>query len=216
MAAKKLSEHQKVKAKEIISSVFLFGGDAEIAVIQIFEATSIKVSTRQVYHYLEQIKAKSQQKTEQNLEQVRQGELEKLKYLELETIAQWQRSKQNAETLTTESVGVDEKEIAEFSKELTDERVNRFDGDPRNPDPELKDLKVEVKTKEKKQVSGRTGEPKYIDLLIKIQQRRADLLGLDAPSKKEISINHPKPIKDMTNAELSKYISDLESSVYTN
>lgn len=213
MSAKKLSEHQKAKAKEIISSVFLFGGHAEIAAVQIFEATGIKISTRQVYHYLQQIKEDSQAKVEQNLEEVRQNELAKLTYLELETLGQWQRSKQNAETFTTEAIGVDEKAL----NELADEKAThskRFDGDPRNPDPELKDLRVEVKTKEKKQIAGRTGDSKYIQILVNIQERRAKLLGLDAPSKQDISITRPKPLTEMTNAELREYRESLESFKY--
>lgn len=213
MAANKLNAHQKLKVKEIIANVFLFDGTVEIAVEHIFIAMGINISSRQVYRYLKQINEQVKKTTEQNLDKIRQNELKKLKHLELEVLGQWERSKQNIESFTTESVGVDEKELNELREDLP--LKNRFDGDPRNPDADLK-VKVEVKTKEKKQVTGRIAEAKYIQILVNIQERRAKLLGLDAPSKQDISITRPKPLTEMTNAELREYRESLESFKYRN
>lgn len=56
---------------------------------------------------------------------------------------------------------------------------------------------------------GRTGNPDYINNLINISKRKADLLGLDAPIKQETKITLSKDIEDMTDDELA----DLEKEI---
>jgi len=182
MAANKLSGIAKIRAKEIITSVFLFNGDEQTAIDRVYQELGVQLSERQIQYYFTDIKKPIQENQEQQaqeaLEEIRQKELKKLDYLELEVIQQWHRSKQNAESITVESVGVDVDELNQLKKDLPQD--DKFADDPRNPDPTLKeDLKVQVKTKEKRKSSGRIAEPRYIKLLVEIQARRAQLLGLD-------------------------------------
>lgn len=203
MAVNKLNPHQQIKVKEIISSVFLFNGNAPKAIEKIEQTTGVTLSIQQIYYYLKQIKEEEKQKTAANAEEIKAKELKKLDYLESEVIEQWDKSKLNAETVTTKTLGIEEKPAFNTAnkKGLTD-----FDGDPR-------EAKLEVKTEETLKRSGQCGDPRYIDNLIRLSKRRSELLGLDAPTKKEISISHPKPLTEMSNAELSEYISEIESSL---
>lgn len=181
MPSKKLFGLVKIKAKEIITSVFLFNGNAQVAIDRVFQELGIKLSERQILYYFSDLKKPLEQandeKAQSTLEEIRLKELKKLDYLELEVIQQWHRSKENAETISTESVGVNENDLNQLREDLPVN--NRFDGDPRDPDPELTSLKIQVKTKEKKKTSGRIAEPRYIKLLVDIQARRAQLIGLD-------------------------------------
>lgn len=56
---------------------------------------------------------------------------------------------------------------------------------------------------------GRTGNPDYINNLVNISKRKADLLGMDAPVKQETKITLSKDIEDMTDDELA----DLEKEI---
>lgn len=62
-----------------------------------------------------------------------------------------------------------------------------------------------------KKVSGQSGNPRYIDALVAISKRRAELLGLDAPTKQETTITLEKDIEDMTDEELCQLEQALDS-----
>jgi hypothetical protein len=161
----------------------------------------VAIST--VHYYLKQVEEEWRETYLGDAAVVKAAELAKLDHLENEVYSQWERSKQNAETVTTELVGVDEVPAAERR------RPGRRDddGDPR-------EARLEVKTKEVTKSAGQSGDPRYIHNLMEISERRAKLLGLDAPAKQELSgaitLLPPKPLSEMTDDELADYEQQLE------
>jgi hypothetical protein len=88
------------------------------------------------------------------IDQRKAAELAKLDQLEMTYWQAWERSRQDAETVTQEKLGAIK------------------DGDGKI---------VGTRVKEIKKREGQTGDPRFLDGVISCIKRRCDILGLDAP-----------------------------------
>lgn len=180
-----LSETQKIQVKRVIAKVTLRGGTQEKAAQQIKNELGISLSQSQVSRYLSDLKAQWLANTQQDVATIRAKEIAELDALKEEVYNEWERSKLNAETTTTKTVGVDEK------KNKVDEKKNK--SKKYNPDSDLdedpRDTRLAVEIEETHKVAGQCGDPRYITNLLNIQERKSKLLGLDAPVKQDITTN---------------------------
>lgn len=177
--ANKLTDTQKVKAKEIIAKTILRKGTQEKAAEEIENQLGVRITRQQVSYYLKGLEQEWLSSSQQDVAIIKTKELAKLDLIDAETWEQFDRSKLNAETTTTKLVGVDE---------AKSNKVKRYDPlDDELEDP--RDTKLQVQTEETKKVSGQCGDPRYLQILINTTKTRADILGLNAPVKQDITAN---------------------------
>lgn len=150
MPAIKLTETQRIKAKEIISDVFLFNGKVSTAIDRIYAATGVTLGKGQIYFYRKQIEKGWQEKAQKDIQVIKIRELKKLDTLELEAITQWERSQKEQASTST-------KTYPDGSQEVTEKTTESL------------------------------ADPRYVANLLHIAERRAKLLGLDAPTKVEVT-----------------------------
>ena len=212
----KLSDFQKVKVKQIIAATFLRGGSWLDAAKAIEAEIGLKLGMTQIYEYRKQEEQEWLANTKLDIAEYKAKQLAEIAYLRQETYREWDRSKKDAETITFETIGISEKD----KEALKEFGGDKFDGDPRNPDKDLAEVagkKLEVKTKETTKISGQCGNPRYIQMLIKLLEREAKLLGLDAPTKVEITDWRAEAIKAGATpeqlSEIEKFHEQLTNAV---
>jgi len=191
-SANKLTECQRVKAKEIIAKVILRKGTQEKATEEIEKILGVKISRVQVSHYVKDLQKEWLANAQRDVEVIKAEEVAELDSLKGEVYEQWERSKLNAETTTTKLVGVDEVKSNKAKNSLDDEIE-----DPR-------DSKLQVQTEETKKISGQSGDPRYIHNLIEISQQKAKILGLNAPEKLEISWEETLVVNNIPQQKIDK------------
>lgn len=104
-------------------------------------------------------------------------ELKKLDAMELETLAEWEKSKKD------------------YQKRSIEDKPKSQNGGGRT-------AKVET--------GGQCGDPRYMTVLLQIQDRRAKFLGTDKPSKvAPTTPDGEKPYQNRTDAELDARLSEL-------
>jgi len=168
--AHKLTEYQKVKAKEIIAKVILRKGTQEKATEEIEKILGVKISRQQVSYYVKALQQEWLEASQKDISTIKAEEIAELDALKDDVYEQWERSKEKAQTTIS---GSTDKGSFTSDKEET-----------------------------------RTGDPAYINNLIKISERKAKLLGLDTPIKQEVSLSQfapEKPLEQMTDDELREY-----------
>lgn len=192
MATRKLTDYQQTKAKEIIAKIILRKGTQEKAAEEIEKQLGIRISRQQVSYHVKALQQEWLANSQRDIATIKAEEIAELDNLKNEVYNEWERSKLNAETTTTKLVGIDEaksNKAKQHSVFIDDEAE-----DPRNP-------KLQVQTEETKKVAGQSGDPRYITNLLNIQERKAKLLGLDAPTKLQAEFSNKDP-KQMTDDEL--------------
>lgn len=206
-SANKLTEYQKVKAKEIIAKVILRKGTQVKAAEEVEKALGVRISQPQISSYVKALQQEWLANSQRDIGIIKAQELGKLDLIDAESWEQFDRSKLNAETTTTKLVGVDE------SKSNKAKQYDPFDdelGDPR-------DTKLQVQTEETKKVSGQCGDPRYLQILINTTKTRADILGLNMPSKLEVTDWRTEAIKSGATpdqvAELEKISEQLTANI---
>jgi len=190
--AHKLTQDQRVKAKEIIAKVILRKGTQAKAAEEIERVLGAEISQEQVSYYVKILRREWVANTQKDISIIKAEEVAELDALKGEVYEQWERSKLNAETITTKLVGVDEVKSNKAKPFLDDETE-----DPR-------DSKLQVQTEETKKSAGQSGDPRYVHNIIEISQQKAKLLGLNAPEKIEISWEEELIINNIPQEKIDK------------
>jgi hypothetical protein len=172
----KLTEDQKLMVKVLVARGRV--RKARLVDIQasIEKEIGERLSLSGIHYYLKQIEEEWREAYLSDTQKIKAAELAKLDHLEEEIYPQWERSKQDAQTVTTEMVGVEDVGSGNTAGERRRPRLDPEDGDPREE-------KLAVKTKEVTKLVGQAGDPRYVHNLLEITEQRAKLLGLYAPSK---------------------------------
>lgn len=153
---------RKNRDRVIIANMYLRGFD------QFDIADEVGISRAQVSDDLRIIRKQWLESTIEDFDEAKAKELTKLDKLEWEAWAAWERSKKDKETKEQEFISVKDK-----NKKSKDE----------DEDEEEKPRVAKVKLKKE----GQTGNPAYLAIVKDCIKRRCDILGLDAPQKKEHS-----------------------------
>lgn len=67
---------------------------------------------------------------------------------------------------------------------------------------------------DKEETGGQTGDPRYMNVILNIVERRCKLLGLDAPTKvAPTSPDGEKPYRSMSESELDNRIAELQQKL---
>lgn len=207
MAATKLTNAQKAKVKEIISWNAKRKGTQQKAIELIKDEIGEELTQPTVSKYLAQIEKEWLANSQKDIGIIKAEELAKLDLVDAEAWEQFDRSKLKAETTTIKLVGVDEVK----SNKVKD--LNAFDDEAEDP----RDSRLQVQTEETKKVSGQCGDPRYLQILINTSKTRADILGLNVPTKLELTDWRTEAIKSGASpeqiAELEKVSEQLTANI---
>jgi len=132
-----------------------------------------------IHKVWDDVHAEWEKKTDIDYGRYIQRELQKLDAQEAELWEAWDKSKQDATTQSVETQNIGGEDAAESA---TDEPEQQGEG-------KEKRKRGRPRTAMKKSIQKRTGtgNGQYQQLILQIQERRAKLLGLDAPKKTESS-----------------------------
>lgn len=131
------------------------------------------MSFQMVYYDMRQLLIEWKREQLDNIDEYVAQELKKLDRMERELWDAWELSKHSEKTKTRTSRRGD-------NVDMDEDKTKRFG-----------DYGYTEKTTE-----HLTGDPRYFDLLLKVQQRRAKLLGYDAPIKIDTGFNRPAEKED--------------------
>lgn len=176
MGRRGLTDSQKAKIKEIVARNAKRKGTQQKAVELIEAEIGVVLDRSYVSKLLTAIEAEWLANAQRDISLIKAEELAKLDLVDAETWEQFDRSKLNAETTTTRLVGVDEVKSGKAKHNPPDDEEE----DPRG-------VKLQVQTEETKKVSGQCGDPRYLQILINTTKTRADILGLNVPTKLEVT-----------------------------
>lgn len=175
MAANKLNETQKAAIKVFIAKCRLQGKTVDHIVTALpkeFEDLTLSRST--IHGYMKQIEADWLDEAKRDVATIKAQDLAALRLMEIEVWGEWERSKQDEVTVTTE-VLTPENDY----EEVPSRKVTRTEVD----DPEAEDPREQEPAgtliKEKRKVVGQCANTTYITALINITKRRAEMLGYD-------------------------------------
>lgn len=193
MSSPKLTDYQKVKAKEIIAKVILRKGTQEKASEEIEKNLGVKITRQQVSYYVQILQKEWLANSQRDIAEIKAEEIAELDALKCEVYDQWERSKLNAETVTTKLVGVDEAKSNKAKQYFLDDQQE----DPR-------DTKLQVQTEETTKIAGQCGDPRYIHNIVELSQQKAKILGLNAPEKVEVSWEETLVINNIPQEKIDK------------
>jgi hypothetical protein len=202
--ANKLSEAQRIRVKDIVATLSLRCVKQSRIIEAIEQETGETLTQPQISFYLSQAKKDWKRSASGAIQDKIEREEAKLDLVEEQSWNEFDRSKLNAETLTTKTLGIEEKPP-----------VNSADKkDSTNSDIDPREAKLQIKTEETLKSEGQCGDPRYLQIIINSSKQRADLLGLNAPTKQEINVSldliPPKPLPDMSDDELREYEQSLQ------
>lgn len=180
MAEPKRTEFQAERDREEIARMYL-RGETQQAITDYLNRTYYSASplSRQQISYDVRLLIERWVKSSVNhIDQRKAIELAKIDRLENEYWDAWIRSKENAEVEITEQIGTRQKQktVKDEPQEITiiPERVKKY-----------------------KRVEGQSGNPAFLEGVLKCIAKRCEILGLDAPKKFEV-----KDVKKLSDEEL--------------
>lgn len=170
----KRTKAQRLKDRERIAHLRLFHRTQQ----QIAEELGVDTST--VCRELKIIEAEWKAAMLRDIDAIKAEELRKLDHYELETLTEWERSKQD------------------YTKKLMEDTQ----GGGRSGQGKTRKAKIETGVS--------YGDPRYMSVLLGIQDRRAKILGMDSPQKVAPTTPDGKePYKGMSDAEMDARIKEL-------
>jgi hypothetical protein len=150
-------------------------------------AASLAISTATVKRELRDLQAEWRANAAESIEIHRERELQRLELIEREAFAEWERSKKD------------------YSKEVTERLKMPGKGE------DTEGFETEAKVV-KRETGGRLGDPRLLEIVIRAQDARRKLLGLDAPTKVAPTTpdgTKPYQPEKMSDTELDARIEEL-------
>jgi hypothetical protein len=207
--AHKLTDDQKLIVKNIIARGRI--RKATLQTIQgfIIDEIDIRLSLPVIHGYLTQVEEEWRAKYLGDTNVIKAAELAKLDHLEDEVYSQWERSKLDAKSVSVKAVTIepgDKKDSGNGKGKKKFIGNSLDDSDPRYPE----EFKLETERTEK--TSEQCGDSRYIHNLMEISERRAKLLGIDAPTKVNLSGSVSNiPATDLTDEQIAAELSGIQS-----
>lgn len=182
MAANKLNNTQKIAVKALIAELRLKGKTIDqILPIIPRRLNGITLAHSTVCDYLKQLENEWMEDAKENHGKLKAQEAASLRMTESEAWDGYERSQQDAVTITTETI-IPEDDYEE--KPVRRQRDYFFeDKDPR------KDNDKGTLIKEKKKIVGQAGNPSFINTVLNVKKIRIDLYGLAITKAKDDALD---------------------------
>ena len=154
-------------------------------------AREVGVSEATVTRELRSLSEEWKEAAKEDIEAIKARELRKLDRIESEATKAWERS------------------LQDYNRKVVSER----------PGKEAKDEKAKGRGKDRTasiETGSQNGDPRFLRIILDCQERRAKILGSDAPTK--VAPTDPtgtQPYKSMTDAELDARIRELAGKLGT-
>lgn len=187
MAKPRRTPDQVIKDQAIVAEMYLKGFTMAAIAEALEAANGIKYSVNMVNYDLREVRKRWRSSAVRDFDAHREEQLARLDLLEAKAWREFERSCE------------DYHKRIEQGEELVAPEVSE-DGEPLDAPTKL------VRT----ETGGQTGDPRYMNVILNIVERRCKLLGLDAPTK--VAPTNPegdKPYQSMSESEIDNRIAEL-------
>lgn len=156
--------------KQARSALQKIRDQADIARLRLFGHTQRQIADKMglalstVNRDLAEIAKRWRDSALEDIAEIKARELAKLDALEIEAFDEWRHSKKDTK------------------KTVVEEKPGRQGKDSDKPAPKQNGVRIETTTN--------IGDPRFLQLILSIQERRSKMLGLDAPAKFEGSVEN--------------------------